>query len=228
MSKLKEPVFVTEKKPFPVRLRKLMEVTSTTQTMLSSAVGVTRQTISLYCNGQNTPDIDTFVSIADYFNVSTAYLLGRSDVASTNIDTQIAGKMTGLSDHAISKLYNWSELVTEIDSDGIAVERVRENSPPNELNELISHHRFHEMIYLIRSLSYIELMKENKEVNIKNRFIGFNKVKLLVKELGNTLTYRFIINQAIEVYKSIIVDINRVNLTTEETRNATQADMDDF
>lgn len=91
-----------QQKPFPVRLKKLMNETDTTQTTLAKAVGMTRQGIALYISGQTTPDIETFVKIADYFNVSYDYLLGYSDAM--HRENHDVVEETGLSEKVIVKL----------------------------------------------------------------------------------------------------------------------------
>ena len=40
-------------------------------------IGVAESTVSLYENGKRQPDYDTLSKIADFFGVSTDYLLGR-------------------------------------------------------------------------------------------------------------------------------------------------------
>jgi len=60
-------------------LKELMNETNTTQRMLADAIGVTRQTISLYSKGKTLPDIYTVAKIANYFNVSLDYLAGKAD-----------------------------------------------------------------------------------------------------------------------------------------------------
>ena len=64
--------------PFAASLRQLIEDRNATQGDIASITGVTRQTVSQYCNGISEPGYDTLVKIADYFNVSTDYLLGIS------------------------------------------------------------------------------------------------------------------------------------------------------
>lgn len=44
--------------------------------------GKTRQTVSQYCNGVSEPGYSTLVKIADHFDVSIDYLLGRQDLSS--------------------------------------------------------------------------------------------------------------------------------------------------
>lgn len=66
-------------KAFPIAMRKLMEQKSTTQNELAEYLNKTRQSISYYCDGSSSPDWETIVKIADFFNVSTDYLLGRTE-----------------------------------------------------------------------------------------------------------------------------------------------------
>ena len=67
--------WLTEKSPFPSKLRRLMEKNGTTQQQLADVIGVTRQTISQYTGGRTVPDIYTVQLIADYFRVSVISLL---------------------------------------------------------------------------------------------------------------------------------------------------------
>lgn len=64
-----------ENKPFPRKLRTLMDEENVTQETLGQYLGVTRQTISLYITGKTIPDIYKAKAIADYFGVSVGYLL---------------------------------------------------------------------------------------------------------------------------------------------------------
>ena len=63
-------------KAFPSAMRHLMQ--TTTQAELASYLEKTRQSITYYCDGSSSPDWETLVKIADYFEVSTDYLLGRT------------------------------------------------------------------------------------------------------------------------------------------------------
>ena len=53
-------------------------------TKVSSDLRISRQTLSAYEYGDSKPDIEMVCRLADYFNVSTDYLLGFSDVAQSN------------------------------------------------------------------------------------------------------------------------------------------------
>lgn len=65
-------------KAFPKSIRELMEKRKTTQNELADYLQKTRQAVSYYCDGSSSPDWETLVKIADYFDVSTDYLLGRT------------------------------------------------------------------------------------------------------------------------------------------------------
>lgn len=64
---------------FRERLRGLRESKDLTQSALGEILNVSKQTISNYENGVSSPDQDSLSRLADYFNVSTDYLLGRTD-----------------------------------------------------------------------------------------------------------------------------------------------------
>ena len=47
---------------------------------LASTLGIGANTLSQYENGKREPDNNTLVQLADYFNVSVDYLLGRDEI----------------------------------------------------------------------------------------------------------------------------------------------------
>ena len=59
-----------------------------TQKELGKALSVSTGTISNYENGVHYPDLEKLVQLADYFQVSTDYLLGRREYAKGHIYTQ--------------------------------------------------------------------------------------------------------------------------------------------
>ncbi len=76
MPRKEKQTYTTEKKVFPVRLRALMRIYKVSQACLASAIGVQRQTISLYMTGQSNPDWEKLAAVASYFNVTADYLIG--------------------------------------------------------------------------------------------------------------------------------------------------------
>ena len=93
---------------FATRLRKLMEEKSTTQPQLAEAVGVTRQAVGQWKDGNTVPDILDFQKIADYFKVSADYLLGRSKSRSNDKDLSDVSNYLGISDKAVMAICQMS------------------------------------------------------------------------------------------------------------------------
>lgn len=61
------------------RLRQLREEKALSQLELGKTLGIGNSTLSNYEAGYRAPDNETLVRIADYFSVTTDYLLGRTD-----------------------------------------------------------------------------------------------------------------------------------------------------
>lgn len=69
-------------------LKLLRSEISKTQEDIATAIGTSKQVISNYENSQREPDFTTLMKIADYFDVSTDYLLGRSDFKKENPEVE--------------------------------------------------------------------------------------------------------------------------------------------
>lgn len=65
---------------FSIRLKKLRTEKNITQKDLARYLGVSDRSVGYYETGQRTPPPDIIEKIADYFNVSVDYLLGRTDI----------------------------------------------------------------------------------------------------------------------------------------------------
>lgn len=88
-------------KAFPTMMRQLVE--KTTQAELAAYLSKTRQAITYYCDGSSSPDWETLAKIADFFDVSTDYLLGRTVDPSR---TPCAADELGLSAETINVIRN--------------------------------------------------------------------------------------------------------------------------
>lgn len=65
------------------RIKQLRKEKGITQENLSAMIGISQVTVSEYENGRNYPGAENLVKIADFFGVSTDYLLERSDIRGT-------------------------------------------------------------------------------------------------------------------------------------------------
>lgn len=66
--------------PFPEILKELREKKGITQDQLASALHLSKNAISHYEKDVNSPSIETLEKIADIFDVSVDYLIGRTSV----------------------------------------------------------------------------------------------------------------------------------------------------
>lgn len=69
------------------RLKELRINRRISQVKLAMDLNLSQNSISRYETGEREADYDTLVAIADYFNVSVDYLLGRTD------DPKISGNL---------------------------------------------------------------------------------------------------------------------------------------
>lgn len=65
------------------RIKNLREEKSITQLQLSKILNIGNTTLSQYESGKRVPSDSIKKAIADYFNVSIDYLLGRTDIKNT-------------------------------------------------------------------------------------------------------------------------------------------------
>lgn len=107
MTKLEK--FAGENSVFAQRLKEIMKEHSVTQQQLADELNMTRQAVSLYLNGQALPAVDKLLTIVNYFDISADYLMGRSDVKSTDENIQMICEYTGLSENAIPTLVKLKE-----------------------------------------------------------------------------------------------------------------------
>lgn len=64
---------------FAERLKQLREERGISQATVGKAIGVSRYAIYTYEKKKAAPTLEGLAALADYFEVSTDYLLGRSD-----------------------------------------------------------------------------------------------------------------------------------------------------
>lgn len=104
------------KDPFPVRFRELIEKKGATLDALAAKFNTTRQTVSNWQNGVTVPDAVSICDIAQYFGVTTDYLLGLTDVKTIETDVRAVAEYIHLSDKAVAMLHESNDLPYEYDS----------------------------------------------------------------------------------------------------------------
>lgn len=66
---------------FAARIKEIRKAKKLTQKQMAELLGTTERNYQYYESGAREPNLETFVTISDVLEVSTDYLVGRSDVA---------------------------------------------------------------------------------------------------------------------------------------------------
>ena len=72
------------KKVYLKNLMDLRKSNGLTLQALGEIIGIKNQSVNRLETGENTPSFDTLIALADYFNVSIDYLVGRTDKQEVN------------------------------------------------------------------------------------------------------------------------------------------------
>lgn len=80
------------------RLKELREKTKVNQEVVAIAIGISRARYSHYENNHVEPDIELIGKLADYYNVTTDYLLGKSNNPNLVEDAYIDEEIKKLQD----------------------------------------------------------------------------------------------------------------------------------
>lgn len=65
---------------FTERMSELLNQSGKSQAKVAQGVNISRRAFVYYLSGEREPPMSTLIALADYFNVSLDYLVGRSDV----------------------------------------------------------------------------------------------------------------------------------------------------
>lgn len=71
---------------FRIRLKTLRENMGLSQYKFADEIGVAQSTVGMWESGKREPDFHTAQILADFFNVSIDYLVGRTDETSNEIN----------------------------------------------------------------------------------------------------------------------------------------------
>lgn len=83
------------------RLRNLLLEDKKTQKDVASILSVTENTISYFVNGKRSPNIEQLCTLAEYFDTTTDYLIGKTDTRTNNNDIITICNTIGLTEQNV-------------------------------------------------------------------------------------------------------------------------------
>lgn len=87
------------------RLRSLRENRKITQADVADRIGVARTTYAMYEQGKREPDLETINTIASFYEVTSDYLLGRTNQKQININKDEEEFQAFANDPSLQKWY---------------------------------------------------------------------------------------------------------------------------
>ena len=100
----KTKIIEHELNPFALRLRELISKNKTTQQKVAEGIGVTRQALNKWVNGETVPDALVASRLAKHFDVSVDYMVGNAPIRSTNANVRTAFENLGITEEAIEHI----------------------------------------------------------------------------------------------------------------------------
>lgn len=179
-------------------LKDAIDKSGMTREQIAESVGCDTSSITKYYNGDRYPKTDIIIRLAELFNCSTDYLLGKAKCKNANLDIEEIHQLTALSEKAITELIVTSK---QIDIDGYI-----SNPDIDVLNILIESDMFWSV------LRYIKLMLEFSTIQEKEELF-YNDESLTLKGYAMSDYFR---NNAVNVFSSLIDDIRRLRSIDDE------------
>lgn len=121
---------------FPTQLRNLRKEKGVSQDELSKILGVSKSTVGLWETGDTLPDARSLHDLAVYYEVSADYLLGLSDVKTSDMAVRSICEYTGLTEESLDFLHG---LIADRDQNGVYPAGFTDDmySPKRLVNDLL-------------------------------------------------------------------------------------------
>lgn len=167
-------MYQEEKSVLAERMTELRKKHNFTQEDIAKYLDCNRATVANYENGKRQPDYNTLIKLSRKYSVSTDYLLGLTDVTTTDKDLKFICDYTGLSEDLFEYLLNEKKIFDAVDNSS---EKRIDNTTTSTLNDMFSDDTmafdFMNLCYCIynykKSFSYTEKKcKDILERGIKN------------------------------------------------------------
>ena len=94
-------------KKIGTRINSLIGEQDKTQKDLADYLKISPNVVSYWCKGERTPNTEQIIKISKFFNVSTDYLLRKTNIQTADTDLKAICEYTGLSEEAAEKLHEF-------------------------------------------------------------------------------------------------------------------------
>lgn len=160
---------------------------------LAEGIGASRQAISQYKNGVIIPNTEKLSQIADFFKVSTDYLLKKTNVPTPDANKRAFCEATHLSSDSVDILSSLDAArVNTVEIDGIEIKEFGYGrSTRLLLNKIIEHPDFYKMLNSYNILSHLDDIKNSDDVKVTT-------------VLTRKQAYRFFLQDAMDIYRKIL------------------------
>lgn len=212
-------------------LQKVKTENGIIQDDVAKAIGVSRQALGKWANGETVPDIIDLKKLAKYFDVSADYLLGMTDNKTNDITVKAICEYTGLNDEAVESLADFADPIYLEPDPNEKSKRNREmqlNFLLNDFkirNDFIASDYFWDIVGFISKLDIFSEQWENAvinkvraEINGDDNEYYWSKQGLKLAEKCNVMRYLITqtINEYINFYDKRVTDENKRTLHSFE------------
>lgn len=176
---------VAEKQELPLAQRLNELITDVNK--LKEALGVSAQAINQYKIGTSRPSLENLCKIADFYGVTTDYLLGRTGTKSINPTVQAAAEYTGLTEKTIDALRGTSRIFALLNDDvspNASSESIDYHYKSNPADLFFSSPAFRECVVAFHKYGAFALLLEDTQ----KMFLAVLKENKLVPEDKATIT----------------------------------------
>lgn len=135
---------------------------------VAKSIGVSRQALGKWANGETVPDIIDLKKLAKYFNVSADYLLGLTNNKTNDITVKAICEYTGLSDEAVESLADYINIdyLEDYESDQLDIEAIKETA------NFLHIDNFDDPVQTLKEIEEFNLISAQKDIEIRNDFIA--------------------------------------------------------
>lgn len=190
------------------RINSLLAQHNFKQKELAAYLDVTDNTISYFCCGKRMPSVEQIIQIAEFFNVSADYILGVSDVASTDVELNSVCNYTGLSETNCMKLKRMNEIakgLCEFEDEGledVELEEIKKNLKLSQVE--YDNIRKKNPVQALEFDEYMKLEPDKRKCTLEG-----NEMKLKMMELYAEVSF---LKEDVEIRKKDLQNIEKSKL----------------